>query len=304
MSAPLLCLLDSSVYVFRAFYSLPSSIVDPSGRPVNAVRGFATTVLQLLESECPSHFLAAFDESLDSSFRNESYPAYKSSREPAPPELLHQFAACREFIEACGLVSVADERFEADDFIATAWARFGTSREGLRGLIVTNDKDLCQLVGARLEWYDLAKDRRLDDAGVVEKLGVRPAQVPDFLGLAGDSVDDIPGVPGVGPKTACALLSEFQDLESLYRDLDRVAELGFRGAKSLGAKLELHRERALLSKQLATVSCEAPLGAGELGTLAVGPPRPEALAAWAEHTGLDRLAERALARSGRPGIPG
>jgi 5'-3' exonuclease len=296
MSAPLLCLLDSSVYVFRAYYSLPSSITDPSGRPVNAVRGFATTVLQLLEGERPSHFLAAFDESLDSSFRNETYPAYKSSREPAPPELLHQFAACREFVEACGLVSAADERFEADDYIATAWRRFGDAEPGLRGLVVTNDKDLCQLVEERLSWYDLAKDARLDGAGVVDKLGVRPEQVPDFLGLAGDSVDDIPGVPGVGAKTACALLSEFADLESLYADLGSVAELKIRGAKTLGAKLQTHRESALLSKELATVSFKAPLKARKLGFLAVGDPNPEALEAWGAHTGLERLAERALAR--------
>lgn len=295
MSAPLLCLLDSSVYVFRAYYSLPSSITDLTGRPVNAVRGFATTVLQLLEGERPTHFLAAFDESLDSSFRNETYPAYKSSREPAPPELLHQFAACREFVEACGLVSAADERFEADDYIATAWRRFADAEPKLRGLVVTNDKDLCQLVEARLDWFDLAKDARLDGEGVVGKLGVRPEQVPDFLGLAGDSVDDIPGVPGVGAKTACALLAEFEGLEALYANLDRVADLGIRGAKTLGAKLDTHRESALLSKELATVSFKAPLKARKLDSLAVGRPKPKALEAWAEHTGLDRLAERVLA---------
>lgn len=299
MSASLLCLLDSSVYVFRAYYSLPSSITDPAGRPVNAVRGFATTVLQLLEREQPSHFLAAFDESLDSSFRNETYPAYKSSREPAPAELLHQFAACREFVEACGLVSAAGPRFEADDYIATAWQRFAKSDDQLRGLVVTNDKDLCQLVEPRLTWFDLAKDVRIDGGGVVDKLGVRPEQVPDFLGLAGDSVDDIPGVPGVGAKTACALLAAFDSLEALYANLEGVAGLSFRGAKSLAPKLELHREVAQLSKQLATVSFEAPLAAKSLGELAVGTADTLALEVWAKQTGLVGLAERASARASR-----
>ncbi|QDU68321.1 5'-3' exonuclease [Engelhardtia mirabilis] len=253
-------LIDSLPYVFRAYYSIPASMTDPEGRPVNAVYGFCGMLLRYLAEEQPTHIALTFDESLDTSFRNDAYPAYKSSREPAPPELVHQIQACVDLGRALGMPTYADDRYEADDLIGTLAAKF--TKGGHRCVVVTNDKDLGQLVNDQVEFYDFAKGDRRDAAGVRAKLGVWPHQVPDFLGLAGDAVDDIPGVAGVGAKTAVALLEAFDDLDAIYADLGAVAAMSIRGAKSVAAKLEAGRELAFLSRDLATIARDAPVAAG------------------------------------------
>lgn len=252
-------LVDASPYVFRAFYSLPTSMRSPRGEPVNAIRGYTDFLHGLLRADGVSHVLVAFDGSLTTSFRNDVYPAYKSSREEPDPELVAQFEGCREVTEACGAATAIDDRYEADDILATARARFDGDFE--RFEVVTADKDMAQLVDDRTVFHDFAKGSRLDAAGVLDRYGVRPEQIRDYLGLAGDSVDDIPGVRGVGPKTAAGLLAAFDDLEAIYADLPRVATLTFRGARTLAPKLEEHRELAFLSRELATCSVEAPLSA-------------------------------------------
>lgn len=283
-------LVDASPYIFRAFFSLPSSMRSPGGQPINAVRGYADFLIRLLREEAPSHVLVAFDGSLTTSFRNDLYPPYKSSRELPDEDLIAQLDACYRVTAALGITSSIDERYEADDIVATARARFADEFE--RFVVVTADKDLSQLVDERTSFYDFAKGARLDAAGVVEKMGVRPEQVRDLLGLAGDSVDDIPGVRGVGPKTAVGLLEAFDDLDAIYANLDAIKTLSFRGAKTLAPKLEEHRDIAFLSRELATCSTDAPL---ELASsdLEWRTPDQEAADALSAELGLDSIARAA-----------
>ncbi|HMB53106.1 MAG TPA: 5'-3' exonuclease H3TH domain-containing protein [Thermoanaerobaculia bacterium] len=247
---PTACLVDASPYVFRAYFSLPSSIETPDGAPANAVYGFASFLMKLLAEEAPSHLAVAFDESLTTSFRNDLYPDYKAQRELPPAELEAQLAACREVAEALGAATFADDTYEADDLVATLVERLPATA---RGVVVSGDKDLAQLVGERVTLYDFAKGDRLGAAEVMAKFGVEPAQVADLLALQGDAVDNIPGVPGIGAKTAAALFAHFSDLDDLYARLGEVAGLPIRGAKSLAGKLEEHRDTAFLCRRLATV---------------------------------------------------
>jgi 5'-3' exonuclease len=250
-------LIDASIYVFRAWFTIPDDMVDAEEQPVNAVYGFTRFLGDFLERVEPDHVAAAFDISLTSSFRNELYPDYKANREPAPPELRRQFELCREITAALGVRSCADTRYEADDLIGTLAA--GSRREGRQVTIVSRDKDMLQLLEKGDAMWDLTGGKRVRYEQVSDALGVRAEQVVDYLGLAGDSVDNIPGVPGVGPKTASRLLWHFDSLEHLYNDLERVAELPLRGAKKLGAKLAEHRQQAELSRELARIKVDVPM---------------------------------------------
>ncbi|NKI34956.1 exodeoxyribonuclease IX [Wenzhouxiangella sp. XN79A] len=248
-SNPPVHLVDASIYVFRAWYSMPDAFSDPSGRPTNAVYGFARFLCEFLEETGSRHVAVAFDESLASSFRNELYPDYKANRDPAPPELEQQFAWCKDLARSLGLPVYVDDRFEADDLIATL---AGCWRErGHPICVVTGDKDLAQLVlGPHDAWWDFARRNRLDAGGVHERFGVRPDQIADYLALTGDAVDNIPGVPGIGPKTAAALLGHFGTLEALYARLDELQFLTLRGAKSLIPRLRTHQDTVRLARQL------------------------------------------------------
>jgi 5'-3' exonuclease len=250
-------LIDASPFVFRAYFSLPTSMVDSSGRPSNAVHGYAGFLLRYLETERPTHVAVAFDESLNTSFRNDSYPAYKAQRELPPADLEAQFDDCRALTEAMGMATFADARYEADDFIATLERRFRGGESAF--VVVSPDKDLAQLVSESVTLFDFAKELRYGPGEVKAKFGVAPAQIADLLGLMGDAVDNIPGVKGIGPKTAVALLDAFGSLDALLAGLDRVPSLPIRGAKGIAEKLEASREIALLSRQLATVSTAAPV---------------------------------------------
>ncbi|MFT7076330.1 MAG: 5'-3' exonuclease [Planctomycetota bacterium] len=278
-----LYLVDASPYIFRAFFSLPSSMRDADGGPANAARGFADFLAKLLTDEAPSHVLVAFDGSLTKSFRNEIFPAYKSSRELPDEDLVAQLEACYRIAEALGCYTCIDDRYEADDLVATARARFDGAFDSFA--VVTADKDLTQLVDGRTSFYDFAKGARLGREEVKEKFGVHPHQIRDLLGLAGDSVDDIPGVRGVGPKTATALLGVFEDLDALYADLDRVKDVPVRGAKTLAAKLKEHQDLAFLSRELATCAFDAPLSASQPSDLAWAGVKRADLDALAAHLG-------------------
>lgn len=253
-------LVDASPYVFRAFHALPDSIRDPEGRPVHAVYGFGGFLIKLMETEEPTHLAVAFDRSLTTSFRNELYPEYKAGRELPPPELEAQLDDCMELARAFGAAVFVDARYEADDLIAALVEQLTAGGHG--AVIVTSDKDLAQLVTDRVGLFDFARDERLGPEEVEEKLGVRPEQVPDLLALAGDPVDSIPGLPGVGRKTAVALLAAFGDLEAAYERLEEVPGLPIRGARSLADKLAERRDEVLLWKRLATTAAEAPARAG------------------------------------------
>lgn len=282
-------LIDASPYVFRAWFSLPASMTAPDGRPVNAVYGFLTFLLRYLAEEQPTHLALAFDESLTTCFRNELYPDYKAQRELPPEELEQQFVDCRRIGEALGAACFADARYEADDFIGTLCPQL--LAKGHEVVVTTVDKDLCQLVSDRVQLYDFAAGVRYGPAEVLEKMGVHPQQVADYLGLMGDAVDNIPGVAGVGAKTARGLLEAYPDLEALYDDLDGVAQLPLRGARSVAEKLRAQREMAFLSRTLATLATDAPAQAA-LRELAWKGADAERLDPLFDELGFGRVRER------------
>ena len=242
-------LIDASIYIFRAWFSMPEDFADPAGRPTNAVYGFARFLCEFLEETQSRHVAVAFDESLASSFRNEIFPDYKANREPAPPDLERQFKWCKDLAACMGLPVHVDDRFEADDLIATLAGKW--RERGHPVVVVTGDKDLAQLVGPGDHWWDFAKRNRLDAAGIEDKFGVRPDQIPDYLALTGDKVDNIPGVPGVGPKTAAQLLRHFDTVDALFERLEELAFLKkIRGAKSLAGRLRHHEDTVRVSRRL------------------------------------------------------
>jgi DNA polymerase I len=251
MSLPPVYLVDASVYIFRAWFSMPDAFVNGAGEPTNAVYGFSGFLCSLLEQTAAEHVAVAFDESLTTSYRNEIYPEYKANRDPAPQELKRQFGWARAVAEAMGLQCYGDDRYEADDLIGTL-ASYWRAR-GHPICIVTADKDLAQLVGESDHWWDFSRNQKLNAAQLTEKFGVTPGQMADFLALTGDPVDNIPGVPGVGPKSAAALLSHFGDLDTLFARLDEVPSLGIRGAASLQRKLLEHRAAAELARRLTVI---------------------------------------------------
>src|SRR5215472_6611713 len=196
MEQACLYLIDALPYVFRAFFAI-REMRSPQGQPVNAVYGFTTFLLQLLQREPLTHIGVAFDESLTSSFRNAFFPAYKANRALPPPDLAWQLERCQAIARALGIQVFVDHQYEADDLIGTL-ARQATEQD-MEVVVVSNDKDLMQLVTPQVTFYDVAKNRRFDPAGVMTHLGVKPEQIPDFLGLQGDAVDNIPGVQGCYP---------------------------------------------------------------------------------------------------------
>jgi len=252
-------LVDASPYIFRAHFSLPSSIKSPDGARAGAVYGFASFLLKLIADERPTHLGVAFDRDLNGSFRNDEYPAYKAQRDEPPAELVAQIDPCLEMAAALGAATFIDDRYEADDFIGTLCARL--IPQGHRAVIVTSDKDLAQLVSDRVTLLDFAKGERYDAAAVREKFGVRPDQITDLLALAGDPVDNIPGVAGIGRKTAAEILAVYEHLEDVYQGIEELRTSKLRGAKTLYAKLTASRDVAFLSKRLATVATGAPLPA-------------------------------------------
>jgi 5'-3' exonuclease len=250
-------LIDASVYVFRAYHSLPDDMVDGDGNPVNALYGFCRFIGDFVEQVRPEYLAVLFDESLTSSFRSELYPAYKANREPPPAELKRQFGQCREFTRALGIMECAHPAYEADDLIGTLVEE--GRRVGRPSTIVSRDKDLAQLVSKSDVFWDFAGKGKLTYDEIPGVFGVWPEQIADFLALAGDGVDNIPGVPGIGKKTAAALLQHFGSLEAVYANLDQVHEVCCRGAKTLSLKLDAHRESAMLARKLTGIACDAPL---------------------------------------------
>ncbi|HVG08358.1 MAG TPA: 5'-3' exonuclease H3TH domain-containing protein [Thermoanaerobaculia bacterium] len=252
-------LIDASPYIFRAYYSLPGSIRDSKGAKVGAVYGFASFLLKLIADEKVTHLGVAFDRNLNGSFRNRFYPAYKEQRQAPPADLVAQIDPCVEVASALGAFTCIDDEYEADDLIATLAAPL--TAEGHDVVIVTSDKDLAQLVSDRVTLYDFGKGERYTAKEVHAKFGVRPDQITDLLALAGDPVDNIPGVKGIGPKSAAELLEIYGHVEDLYEQLDAVRFAKLRAAKSLYFRLAEGQDNALLSKVLATVAADAPVKA-------------------------------------------
>lgn len=264
-------LIDASVYVFRAHYSMPDDMMDDDGNPTNALYGFCRFLGDFIEQVRPEHLAVLWDESLTTSFRTELYPEYKANREPAPVELKRQFEQCRQFTRALGVAEFAHENYEADDLIGTLVMH--GRKVGRPSTILTRDKDLAQLLDKNDVFWDFSGKGRITYAQIPQFFfGLWPEQIADFLALAGDGVDNIKGVPGVGQKTATALLQHFGSLDDLYSNIDRVHEVNVRGAKSLGTKLEKHRDDAMLARRLTGIACDAPI---DVVDLSLRPRRPD-----------------------------
>src|SRR5437868_4961436 len=241
-------LVDGSSYIFRAYHALPPLNRKSDGLQVNAVLGFCNMLWKLLRDmkpdDRPTHLAVVFDKS-ERTFRTEFYPAYKGHRPDPPDDLIPQFAFIREAVRAFDLPCLEQGGFEADDLIAT-YARQACAA-GATVTIVASDKDLMQLVNDCVVMYDTMKDKKIGRAEVIEKFGVPPEKVIEVQSLIGDSTDNVPGVPGIGVKTAAQLIDEFGDLETL---LSRTAEI--KQEKRRQALID-HAENARLSKKLVTL---------------------------------------------------
>ncbi|HEX4241780.1 MAG TPA: 5'-3' exonuclease H3TH domain-containing protein [Steroidobacteraceae bacterium] len=253
--------VDASFFVFRAYHSMPADMVDGEGNATHALYGFARFLCDLLERVRPQRIGVAFDESLrgETSFRSGIYPAYKANREAPPADLKRQFALCREFCRHLGIAEFASEAYEADDIIGTLAARARAA--GLCNVLVTRDKDLSQLIREGDVFWDYSGNARYHYHEIVARFGASPEMIADFLALTGDSVDNIPGVPGVGRKTAAELLAVFRSLDELYANLERIPGMKLRGAASVAAKLLAHKETAYLARRLTGIVCDIPLEA-------------------------------------------
>ena len=286
-----LYLVDASLYIFRAWHSMPDEFRDVDGWPTNAVHGFARFLLELLERERPQHIVVAFDEAHASCFRNTLYPAYKANRDPAPQELRHQFAWCKSLCTALGLAVLGHGQYEADDLIGTA---LHVARgQGFRGVIISADKDLSQLLDEHDEQWDYARNQRWGASGVRARHGVHAHQMADYLALCGDVVDNIPGVSGIGQKTAAGLLAHFGSLDALLARVEEVPFLRLRGAGQIAVKLRAQREQVLLYRQLSTIALDAPLQ-GSAPPFARSATVPEPLLALCETLRFGPLTRRRL----------
>ncbi|WP_421993483.1 DNA polymerase I [Roseococcus sp.] len=246
---PHLILIDGSGYIFRAYHALPP-MTRPDGTPVNAVFGFAQILERFLNQNSSSHIAVVFDTARKT-FRSDIYPAYKAHRPEPPEDLVPQFALIREATEAFGVAQVELAGFEADDLIACYAKAF--EAEGGRVTIVSSDKDLMQLIRERVIMLDPIKQKPIREAEVMEKFGVPPNKVAEVQALAGDATDNVPGVPGIGVKTAATLLTEYGDLETL---LARAGEIKQPKRREL---LLTHAEQARISLRLVTLDCDCPL---------------------------------------------
>jgi 5'-3' exonuclease len=272
---------------------MPDDMVDGDGHPVNALYGFCRFLGDFMERVNPEYVAVLFDESLSKSFRTEIYPEYKANRDPAPEELKRQFGQCRRFTRALGLMEWGSPRYEADDLIGTL-VEHGRS-VNRPSTIVTRDKDLAQLLSKEDVFWDFAGKGKIAYDEVPGVFGVWPEQIADFLALAGDAVDNIKGVPGVGKKTAAVLLERFGSLDSIYENLDKVHEVNVRGSKKLGEKLDTHREDAMLARRLTGIACDAPIDDAESSMRRSRPKLGEINALYDEAdigTALRRQAER------------
>ena len=274
MATPPIVLVDGSSYLYRAFHALPP-LTTSKGQPTGAVKG-VINMLKSLIKQYPGSPMAVVFDAKGKTFRDEMFEQYKAQRPPMPDDLRSQVQPLHDCVKALGLPLLCVEGVEADDVIGTL-ARHATEA-GRDAVISTGDKDMAQLVNGHITLVNTMKGETLDVDGVKDKFGLPPELIIDFLALMGDKVDNIPGVPGVGEKTALGLLQGMQGgLDTIYGDLERIKTLSFRGAKTLHKKLEAHRDEAFLSYKLATIKTDCELPAG-LDDLDIAHPDREALA--------------------------
>ncbi len=283
-------LFDGHVYIFRAYYSLPP-MTAADGTPCNAAYGFANTLIRYLSEQTPSHVAVCLDAAM-TSFRNELEPEYKAQRGEPPDDLEPQFDLCHQISIALGFATYSIDDYEADDLLGTICDEVVRRRGAAR--VLTTDKDLCQLVreDGRVVVHDLAKEKTFDADAVREKFGVSPAQIPDYLGLVGDTIDNLPGVPGIGAKSAAAVLQAFGQIEAVPADLERWSSVSIRGAKRMATQIAAHRDRALKTKELATVLRKVPGVTPGLSELAYRGADRERTEELFERLGWNRIFDR------------
>lgn len=244
-----LCLIDGSGFIFRAFYALPP-LSRPDGTPVGAVFGFTSMLMNLIETHKHDLWAVIFDAKRHN-FRHELYPDYKANRASPPPELIPQFSLIRDVCATFDVPAVEMEGYEADDLIATYAHQ--ASQDGYKVTIVSGDKDLMQLMDGNVELIDPIKNRVLTHEDVLKKFGVLPNKVADVQALMGDSTDNVPGVPGIGPKTASELITTYGDLESLLKNAHTIPQVKRREL------IQTHTDKARLSKQLVLLKADVPV---------------------------------------------
>ncbi len=276
-------LVDASVYVFRAYHSTLPDRVDRDGNPVHAVFGFARFLGDLIERVRPRYIAVAFDQRAADSYRSRLYPAYKANREPAPVDLVLQFQHCRELCRHLGLAAFVNSEYEADDIIGTLACLM--REENVRSAFITRDKDLAQLVRSGDLYWDFGAREQFGYHDIERYFGVRPERFADYLALTGDESDNIPGVPGIGHKTAASLMKAFDSLDDLYANLSLVTGLKLRGARTLSEKLREYRESVFLARKLTQITCNMQLGV-EAEDLRRRPPDTPALAAFYDRLGF------------------
>jgi ribonuclease HI len=266
--SPQLYLLDGSNYIYRAYYGI-RDLATSGGLPTNAVFGFTKMLLGLLQENRPDYLAVVFDRPREETFRREIYPEYKANRDAVPEDLASQIPYIRRVLAALNIPALEAPGFEADDVIATLARRYAA--EGVEVTVVTGDKDLMQIVGDGIGLLDTMKDKRSGPRDVLERFGVPPERVPDVLGLAGDASDNIPGVPGIGEKTATELVKRFGSLERVLEWKNLVS------GKKRRENLQSHENQARLSKILATVRYDVPLEVSLAALRRRAPNLPEAL---------------------------
>ncbi len=293
---PPLVLVDGSSYLYRAFHALPP-LTTSSGQPTGAVKGVISMIKRLLKDYPDSPVVVVFD-ARGKTFRDELFEEYKAHRPPMPDDLSAQVEPIHAIVRAMGLPLLIEEGVEADDVIGTL-ARHSAGR-GRDVVVSTGDKDMAQLVDRHISLVNTMTDTHLDEGGVEEKFGVPPRLIIDLLALVGDKSDNIPGVPGVGEKTALALLQGIGGLEDIYDNLEDVRELGFRGAKKMPEKLAEHREQAELSYRLATISTDLDIEVGE-DSLKLNEPDVKTLLEWYRDLEFKAWTEELLDQAESPG---
>ena len=249
-----LFLVDSSIFIYRAWYGPERDRVNLLQQPNQAFVRFSDFVYRLLTEQAPRHLVFAFDESRSSSARKSIYSEYKANRSPAPEGLRRQFAWCRQWVESLGISCVSSNEWEADDLIGSLHHFHGSV--DLPVAILTADKDLAQLIGEQDLWWSYLDNVRLDYRAICRKFGVRPEQIAEQLALTGDKVDNIPGIPEIGAKTAARLLKKYDTVENLRLHLDEVGSMKFRYAASVQRSLIEHQEVLDISLKLTRINRE------------------------------------------------
>jgi len=284
-----LFLIDGSAYIFRAFFAIPP-LTNAGGMPTNAIFGFTNILLKFLKQYRPEYVAVALDAGR-LTFRNEMYADYKGNRPEAPADLIPQFPYFRKVLDALNLPLLELPGYEADDIIATLCERL--ANQGCELVVVSSDKDLMQLVTDGIKLLDSAKGRWIGTDEVREKFGVTPERVTQVMGLMGDASDNIPGVKGIGEKTASALIQQFQNLENLFDHLDDMEQMKLRGVARIRQILQAGKDQAFLSRALATVKRDVPLDTGleELKFTGFNLEKTRTLFTELEFTNLVRLIE-------------